>query len=111
MTVLTHYRTDSHARATKDMVNTFGLVYTLEGTDAGLKPLMLTAHQDVVPVADASTWKYPPFSAHFDGRWLWGRGASDGMICSAFFPVLIIACPAPYVLMEECLSGRQRSVC
>lgn len=38
---------------------------------------MLTAHQDVVPVADPSTWKYPPFSAHFDGRWLWGRGASD----------------------------------
>jgi Gly-Xaa carboxypeptidase len=38
---------------------------------------LLAAHQDVVPIADASTWKYPPFSAHFDGRWLWGRGASD----------------------------------
>lgn len=38
---------------------------------------MLTAHQDVVPVADASTWTHPPFDAHFDGTWLWGRGASD----------------------------------
>lgn len=38
---------------------------------------MLTAHQDVVPVADASTWTHPPFDAYFDGTWLWGRGSSD----------------------------------
>lgn len=62
---------------TRDTVNTLGLVYTIEGQDASLKPLMLTAHQDVVPVPDPSSWTYPPFSAHFDGRWLWGRGASD----------------------------------
>lgn len=60
-----------------DKVNRFGLVYTIEGSDPSLKRLMLAAHQDVVPVADASTWTYPPFSGHFDGRWLWGRGASD----------------------------------
>lgn len=66
-----------HARMARETVNTFGLVYSIKGTDPSLKPLMLTAHQDVVPVADASTWKYPPFSGHFDGRWLWGRGASD----------------------------------
>ncbi|KAH6648346.1 hypothetical protein BKA67DRAFT_574554 [Truncatella angustata] len=66
-----------HARATRETVNTFGLVFTVKGQDSSLKPIMLTAHQDVVPIADPSTWKYPPFSAHFDGRWLWGRGASD----------------------------------
>ncbi|ORY57510.1 peptidase family M20/M25/M40 [Pseudomassariella vexata] len=66
-----------HARMSRETVNTFGLLYTIKGQDASLKPFMLTAHQDVVPVADASTWKYPPFSGHFDGRWLWGRGASD----------------------------------
>lgn len=38
---------------------------------------MLTAHQDVVPVADTSTWTHPPFDAVYDGTWLWGRGASD----------------------------------
>lgn len=58
-------------------INTFGLVYTINGTNTDLKPLLLTAHQDVVPVADASTWTYPPFEAHYDGDWLWGRGASD----------------------------------
>jgi acetylornithine deacetylase/succinyl-diaminopimelate desuccinylase-like protein len=37
------------------------------------------AHQDVVPVLPATEdkWTYPPFSAHFDGRYIWGRGASD----------------------------------
>ncbi|KAH9904164.1 carboxypeptidase S [Xylariomycetidae sp. FL2044] len=66
-----------HLRMGRETVNTFGLVYTIKGTDTSLKPLMLAAHQDVVPVADAATWKYPPFSAHFDGQWLWGRGSSD----------------------------------
>lgn len=62
---------------TREYVNTLGLVYTIEGSDPSLKPLMLAAHQDVVPVNDVQNWKYPPFSAHFDGRFLWGRGASD----------------------------------
>ncbi|KAJ4393546.1 hypothetical protein N0V93_002758 [Gnomoniopsis smithogilvyi] len=66
-----------HSHFTREKINTFGLLYTLPGSDPSLKPLMLTAHQDVVPVADASTWTYPPFDAYFDGTWLWGRGASD----------------------------------
>ncbi|KAF4777684.1 peptidase family M20/M25/M40 [Colletotrichum scovillei] len=66
-----------HARSTLEKVNTFGLVYTLKGTNPSLKPLLLAAHQDVVPVADAATWTYPPFSAHYDGEWMWGRGVSD----------------------------------
>lgn len=37
------------------------------------------AHQDVVPVLKVteSRWKYPPYSAHYDGRYIWGRGATD----------------------------------
>ncbi|KAK1623651.1 peptidase family M20/M25/M40 [Colletotrichum phormii] len=66
-----------HARSTLQKVNTFGLVYTLPGSNPSLKPLLLAAHQDVVPVADAATWTYPPFSAHYDGEWMWGRGVSD----------------------------------
>ncbi|KAF9873871.1 peptidase family M20/M25/M40 [Colletotrichum karsti] len=66
-----------HARSNLVKVNTFGLVYTIPGSSPELKPLLLAAHQDVVPVADASTWTYPPFSAHFDGEWMWGRGVSD----------------------------------
>lgn len=66
-----------HSRFTREEINVFGLLYTLPGSDPTLKPLMLTAHQDVVPVADPSTWTHPPFDAYFDGTWLWGRGASD----------------------------------
>ncbi|KAI3332681.1 peptidase family M20/M25/M40 [Ustulina deusta] len=66
-----------HRRMDRETVNSLGLVYTIKGADSSLKPMMLAAHQDVVPVADASTWSYPPFSGYFDGQWLWGRGASD----------------------------------
>ncbi|KAL4806164.1 hypothetical protein BDV18DRAFT_160233 [Aspergillus unguis] len=66
-----------HKRATVEKINTFGLLYTIKGSDPSLKPTLLTAHQDVVPVADASTWTYPPFDAYFDGEYIWGRGASD----------------------------------
>ncbi|RYP43788.1 hypothetical protein DL768_009684 [Monosporascus sp. mg162] len=66
-----------HHRMVREWVNSVGLVYTLRGANPSLKPLLLTAHQDVVPVDGDSAWTYPPFSGHFDGRWLWGRGASD----------------------------------
>lgn len=66
-----------HARMNLTKINRLGLVYTLEGSDSSLRPIMLAAHQDVVPVADASTWTHPPFSAHFDGTFMWGRGSGD----------------------------------
>ncbi|KAF5025629.1 hypothetical protein F66182_2235 [Fusarium sp. NRRL 66182] len=66
-----------HEHAEVEKVNRLGLVYTLAGSDPSLKPYLLAAHQDVVPVPDPSTWTHPPFDAYFDGEWLWGRGASD----------------------------------
>ncbi len=60
-------------------VNTYGIVITWKGAEESLKPYLFMAHQDVVPVPDAtvSRWKYPPYSAHYDGRYIWGRGATD----------------------------------
>lgn len=60
-------------------INTYGLLYEWEGSDANLKPYLFMAHQDVVPVLPATEdrWTYPPFSGHYDGRFIWGRGASD----------------------------------
>lgn len=60
-----------------EKVNRFGLIYTLEGTEPGLKPIMFTAHQDVVPAQSLDDWTYPPFQPHFDGSFLWGRGSCD----------------------------------
>ena len=62
-----------------EKVNTHGLLYTWQGSDPALKPTLLMAHFDVVPVAESTIdqWTYPPFSGHFDGRNIWGRGAVD----------------------------------
>lgn len=62
-----------------ETVNAYGLLYTIEGTDPSLKPLVYMAHQDVVPVNEGTLdqWTYPPFEAHFDGEMLWGRGTCD----------------------------------
>jgi len=68
-----------HSVFKKETVNTWGLVYTWEGSDSSLKPLMLTGHQDVVPVEPRTfdQWTHPPFSGYFDGQWVWGRGSCD----------------------------------
>ncbi|KAK4498156.1 hypothetical protein PRZ48_010812 [Zasmidium cellare] len=60
-----------------EKINKYGLLYYLPGTDPTLKPILLMAHQDVVPPMDPRQWTHPPFQAYFDGEWLWGRGASD----------------------------------
>ncbi|RCK62415.1 Carboxypeptidase S [Candida viswanathii] len=60
-------------------INTYGLVYSWKGTDKKLKPILLTGHQDTVPVQKDSLdqWTYPPFEGHYDGEFIYGRGASD----------------------------------
>lgn len=68
-----------HGELKLEMVNTHGLLYTWQGEDTDKKPLLLMAHQDVVPVpkATVNSWTHPPFSGHYDGKYIWGRGSSD----------------------------------
>ncbi|KAF2025898.1 carboxypeptidase S [Setomelanomma holmii] len=68
-----------HATLQLDKVNEHGLLYTWKGSDESRKPNLLMAHQDVVPVPDSTvkSWTHPPFSGHFDGKFVWGRGSSD----------------------------------
>ncbi|KAG9240672.1 hypothetical protein BJ878DRAFT_524940 [Calycina marina] len=68
-----------HKAMSLDKVNTHGLLYTWQGSDSSLKPTLLMAHQDVVPVPESTipTWDYPPFGGDYDGRFIWGRGSSD----------------------------------
>ncbi|GAA5980377.1 hypothetical protein JCM5350_000964 [Sporobolomyces pararoseus] len=58
----------------------YALLITWKGKNDKLKPVVLMAHQDTVPVPKAteSSWTYPPFSAHLDSdNWIWGRGVAD----------------------------------
>ncbi|KAH7105750.1 carboxypeptidase S [Auriculariales sp. MPI-PUGE-AT-0066] len=68
-----------HATLTLTKINTYALLYHWQGSDSNLKPLLLTGHQDVVPVEPETVdqWKYPPYSGHYDGDWVYGRGAVD----------------------------------
>ncbi|KAK2463679.1 hypothetical protein APHAL10511_004430 [Amanita phalloides] len=68
-----------HATLELTKVNTYGLLFTWKGQELTLKPILLAAHQDVVPVEPSTwdSWKHPPFSGHFDGEKIWGRGSSD----------------------------------
>ena len=66
----------AHATLAKQVINSYGLLYIWKGSDPGLKPILLMAHQDVVPASDEG-WDHPPFSGHIaDGR-VWGRGTLD----------------------------------
>ncbi|OAX43947.1 carboxypeptidase S [Rhizopogon vinicolor AM-OR11-026] len=68
-----------HLNLELTIVNTYGLLYVWKGSDSTLKPLLLTAHQDVVPVLNTTIdeWQHPPFSGYFDGEKIWGRGSCD----------------------------------
>ncbi|CEP64430.1 Gly-Xaa carboxypeptidase LALA0_S11e03928g [Lachancea lanzarotensis] len=70
-----------HQHLKREKVNSVALLYTWNGSDPSLEPLLLTAHQDVVPVNPTTVddWTYPPFSGHYDNEtdFVWGRGSVD----------------------------------
>ncbi len=51
------------------------LVARLQGP-AGVKPVLLMSHADVVPVV-ARDWSHPPFGGDLAEGFVWGRGAID----------------------------------
>jgi carboxypeptidase PM20D1 len=53
------------------------LLYTWQGKNKDLKPILLMAHQDVVPVDDSLLWEVEPFSGKVKDGFIYGRGALD----------------------------------
>ncbi len=64
-------------RLSTEAVGQFGLLFTWKGTDPSKRPILLMAHQDVVPVDEPSAWTHPPFAGELADGYLWGRGALD----------------------------------
>lgn len=69
----------THASLGREIVGRFSLLYRWAGADTTLSPVVLMAHQDVVPIEPGtdSTWTYPPFEGRIADGYVWGRGAMD----------------------------------
>lgn len=72
-----------HSQLKKEVINNYSLLYTWKGSDESLKPVVLMAHFDVVPVSHGteSNWTYPPFSGRIADGYIWGRGSLDDKGC------------------------------
>ena len=69
-----------HTRLKKEIFSGFSLLYTWEGKNLNLKPVILMAHMDVVPAGETDSWTKPPFSGENDGSFIWGRGTLDDKV-------------------------------
>ncbi|MEO0817504.1 MAG: M20 family peptidase [Pseudomonadota bacterium] len=69
----------AHTAMTRELVADYTLLYTWAGSDASLEPLLLMAHQDVVPVniGTETDWTAPPFAGDIVDGYLYGRGTID----------------------------------
>lgn len=69
----------------KEVHGNYALLYQWQGKNENLKPLILMAHQDVVPVVEEN-WGKGPFSGEIDDQFIWGRGTLDdkGSLISIF---------------------------
>lgn len=69
----------AHRALKREKVGQYSLLYVWEGSDKSLKPAMLMAHQDVVPIAPGTekNWQHEPFSGDIADGFVWGRGAWD----------------------------------
>ncbi len=59
-----------------EKINNYSLLYTITGSDLTLKPYMLCAHLDVVPV-ERENWYYDPFGGQIVDGFIYGRGTID----------------------------------
>lgn len=69
----------AHKAMRREIVGGYSLLYTWPGTDPNAKPIMLMAHQDVVPIAEGTErdWAVEPFAGTVRDGFIWGRGAWD----------------------------------
>jgi carboxypeptidase PM20D1 len=65
------------SRLSVERFDPHSLLLTWPGSTVTDPPLLLAAHQDVVPVEDPAAWTQPPFGGVESGDHLHGRGAID----------------------------------
>ena len=67
------------AAMTRTILPNKTLIYQWQGSDPAAAPIIVMAHQDVVPVTlgTEKDWKYPPFAGTIADNAVWGRGTVD----------------------------------
>ncbi len=70
-----------HKSCKKTVIGGYSMVYHLKSDtpEHGKKPVLITAHMDVVPVEEGTEkdWGEPPFSGNIKNGVVWGRGTLD----------------------------------
>jgi carboxypeptidase PM20D1 len=68
-----------HRKLRRERLADYSLLYTWQGSDPALQPMLLLAHQDVVPIEPGTEgdWEYPPFDGIVSDGVVWGRGTLD----------------------------------
>lgn len=71
-----------HSKLTREIIAGYTLLYKWEGSNPQLKPVILMAHQDVVPIEEATKtmWTVDPFAGEVKEGFIWGRGTTDDKI-------------------------------
>ena len=77
----------AHAAMKRELLGN-SLLYTWPGSDPAAQPIIVMAHQDVVPVTPGTEkdWKHAPFAGDVAEGAVWGRGSVDdkGSLVSLF---------------------------
>lgn len=71
-----------HHKLDREIISNYAYVYKWQGKDAILKPTILMAHQDVVPIEESTRnmWTVAPFAGIVKDGFIWGRGTTDDKI-------------------------------
>lgn len=69
----------AHAQLLREVVGGHSLLYTWQGSDRSLNPILLAGHLDVVPIEPGTEqkWQQDPFGGRIVDGQIWGRGALD----------------------------------
>ena len=68
-----------HARLKREIIAENSLLYTWQGKDSTLLPVLMMAHMDVVPVVEEAgkPWTQPAYGGDVQDGFIWGRGTLD----------------------------------
>lgn len=72
----------THAILKRETINGYSLLYAWKGKDPSLKPILFSAHMDVVPIEPGTeeSWLHPPFAGVIADGFVWGRGTMDNKV-------------------------------